>query len=79
MSTEFRGEMFGIRIIERPGVPNDAVLIICEDDGNWFPKGEPFDAGWIDDLVKHLLLAKLACKITFKPSPSDIHMHQEKP
>ncbi len=70
MSAEFRGDVFGIRIIERPDAPNDAVLILCEDDGNWFPKGQPFDAAWIDDLVKHLLLAKCACKITFEPPRS---------
>lgn len=66
VSTEFRGRAFGVRIIERRDAPNDAVLIISEDDGIWQPHGEAFDASWIDDLVKHLTLAKLACKITLK-------------
>lgn len=66
MSTEFRGKLFGVLLIERRDAPNDAVQILAEDDGNWFTVGEPFDAAWIDDLVKHLTLAKLAAKITFK-------------
>lgn len=73
---EIKGTCFGVRIIERPDVPNDAVLILCEDDGNWFPKGEPFDAGWIDDLVRQLVAAKKVAKITFDPLPSG---DQEKP
>lgn len=67
MSTEIKGECFGVRVIERPDCPNDEVLIIVEDDGNWFPKGTSFDAGWIDDLVKQLIAAKKIAKITFKP------------
>ena len=63
---EIRGKLFGIRIIEREDCPNDSVLIICEDDGNWFEKFA-FDAGWIDDLVAQLAAAKKIAKITYKP------------
>lgn len=67
MSQEIKGACFGIRIIERADCPNDAVLLLCEDDGNWFPKGQPFDAGWIDDLVKQLISARKVAKVTFDP------------
>lgn len=63
---EIKGECFGIRIIERPECPNDMVMLLVEDDGNWFPRYE-FDAGWIDDLVKQLIAAKKVAKITFVP------------
>jgi hypothetical protein len=61
------GQCFGIRIITRPECPNDAVLLMVEDDGNWFPKGDPFDAGWIDDLVAQLIAAKKIAKVRFTP------------
>lgn len=64
---EIKGECFGIRIIKREDAPNDAVQILCEDDGNWFEKGEMFDAGWIDDLIEQLIAAKKVAKIDFTP------------
>lgn len=64
---EIKGSLFGIKIIERADCPNDAVLLMVEDDGNWFENGQPFDAGWIDDLVAQLIAAKKVAKITFNP------------
>ena len=74
---EIKGQCFGIRIIERPDQPNDMVLLLVEDDDNWFEKGSPFDAGWIDDLVKQLIAAKKVAKITFNPSNGDSHEPQK--
>ena len=62
---KLQGECFGIEIVERPDAPNDAVQILVEDDGNWFDVGQPFDAGWIDDLVRQLLAAKKVAKVSF--------------
>lgn len=64
---EFRGRQFGIRLIDRPDCPNDAVQIISEDDGHWHDHGNQFDASWIDDLIQALRVAQQSAKVNFKP------------
>lgn len=65
--SECRGKQFGVRIVKRKGAPNDAVQIISEDDDNWFDHGYQFDAGWLDDLIEVLQMAKKMAKVTFRP------------
>jgi hypothetical protein len=61
------GKQFGVKVIRRPDCPNDAVQIITEDDGNWFDKGQPFDAGWIEDLIGSLRAAQAIAKVEYRP------------
>ena len=59
MVKEFKGECKGIRLFPR-GVNDNhiCIVILTEDDGNWFVSDHYFSSFWTDDLIKQLQLAK---------------------
>ncbi len=54
---EFKGECFGVRLIEqKEGKP--LCQIIVEDDGNWFFETNAFSAHWLEDMIEQLTAAR---------------------
>ena len=52
---EFLGACKGVRLVKRgPDDPHICLLILTEDDDNWFPSKEPFSSFWLDDLLVQL-------------------------
>ena len=59
---EIKGEMFGLRIEEKPEVCSGKfVQIFIEDDGNWSEFGNGFSSYWLEDLIAILTQGRREC------------------
>lgn len=56
---EFKGKCKGVKLIKRSENDNHiCVIIITEDDENWFESETSFSSYWIDELIEQLKNAK---------------------
>lgn len=56
---QIKGQCFGVGLERRSATdPHVCVVLMCEDDGNWHVKGEPFSSYWLDDLIRTLEAAR---------------------
>ncbi len=66
----FLGGCKGIGLQNRgPRDRHVCLVILTEDDGNWFPDKEPFSSYWADDLMGQLQAAKAWMEQNCDPSP----------
>jgi hypothetical protein len=54
---EFKGECFGVRIVDQKEGPK-LCHIMVEDDGNWFFETSAFSAHGLDDMILQLTAAR---------------------